>query len=63
MKVYVFYYPDGNGEPSADKVFKTREAAENYRKEHPIGSFGKTWFKELDLDLESDLILNLNLDE
>lgn len=63
MKVYVFYYSDGDGYPSADKVFKTKEAAETYHKEHPMGSFGKTWYKELDLDLESDLMLNLDLDE
>ena len=60
MKVYVFYYPDGNGYPSATKVFRTKEAAENYRKEHPKGAFGRTWIEKLDLDIKSDLILGLD---
>lgn len=55
MKVYVFYYPDGDGHPSATKVFRTKEAAENYRKEHPKGAFGRTWIEKLDLDIKSDL--------
>ena len=58
MKVYVFYYPDGY--PSTTKVFRTKEAAENYRKEHPKGAFGRTWIEKLDLDIKSDSILDLN---
>lgn len=58
MKVFIFYYPDGY--PSATKVFRTKEAAENYSKEYPKGAFGRTWVKKLDLDIKSDLMLDLD---
>lgn len=62
MKVYVFYYPDGDGEPSACYIFKTKEAAKKFKKENPNGTFGRTWFEERELNLDKDLMIDLNPD-
>ena len=63
MKVYVFYYSDGDGYSSPSYIFKTREAAEEYRRLHPEGAWGKTWYDELELSLDNDLMIDLKAGE